>query len=582
MKKNRIGLIVLLIFMFTAVACGSADPTPTPVSATDPPPTPTTPAEPVPGIATVESLQVVILESFPVQVQAAVRGVLPDGCTELDQITTAREGNTFTISLTTLRDNQAICTEAEVPFAENVALDALDLDAGQYTVTANGINGSFTLDMDNRIPDQLEVTPAPEPTPMPAANAAINGRVWHDLCAVAGDEEEAPDGCVPADDGGFQADGILDAGEPGIEGVLVQLGAGACPAVGLGETLTDGNGRFAFTDLAAGNYCVSVDALTAPNDATLLPGGWSGEADAAVTLAAGETRDDLKFGWDFQFLPIPNVDQAACTRSFDFVADVTVPDDTPFAPGERFVKTWQLRNTGTCPWIGGYSLVFVGGDQMGGPDTQPLTAVVAPGQTVELSLSLTAPETPGSYRGNWQLADAEGAPFGVGGFVEEAIFVQIISAIAEPTPEPGTAVLGGLVWADFCSLNDDGSTAGACVETGEGSGLFIADGSFQASEERLDGIEVTLSQGVCPTEGAIEESSVLARTATDADGLYRFPGMDAGTYCISINAFSANNVNELIPGDWTWPARGVPWFTAVLDPGEQFLDIDFGWDYQFD
>ncbi|MFQ5422189.1 MAG: NBR1-Ig-like domain-containing protein, partial [Anaerolineae bacterium] len=398
------------------------------------------------------------------------------------------------------------------------------------------------------------------------------------------DEEEPPAGCVPAADG-FQADGILAAGEPGIEGVLVQLGAGACPAVGLDEMVTDGNGRYAFTGLPAGTYCLTIDALSAPNDEILLPGSWSApneNGSTAVTLAEGETRDDLNFGWDYQFLPVPDVDQTACTRSFTFVEDVTVPDDTTFTPGDSFVKTWRLQNSGTCPWIEGFSLVFVGGDQLDGPDSAPLTAVVAPGQTIDVSVELTAPETIGTFRSNWQLADAEGNPFGVGGLIEEAIYVQIVSAIAEPTPEPGTAMLGGLVWSDFCSLNDDGTTSGACVETEEGSGLFIANGSYQFGEQVLADIEVTLSQGACPDGGAIPESSVLNRTLTDADGLYRFPNMNAGTYCISINAFNPQNVNALIPGDWTWPARGVPWFTAVLDPGEQFIDIDFGWDHSDD
>ena len=88
------------------------------------------------------------------------------------------------------------------------------------------------------------------------------------------------------------------------------------------------------------------------------------------------------------------------------------------------MKSWRLRNIGTCPWIDGYSLVFVNGDQMGSPETQPLPKVVAPGQTVDISVELTAPEEVGEYLGRWQISDANGELFGVGGFIEETIYTR--------------------------------------------------------------------------------------------------------------------------------------------------------------
>ena len=51
----------------------------------------------------------------------------------------------------------------------------------------------------------------------------------------------------------------------------------------------------------------------------------------------------------------------------EFVADVTVPDGTIFKPGDTFVKTWKLKNSGTSTWGSGHSLVFVSGEQMGAP-----------------------------------------------------------------------------------------------------------------------------------------------------------------------------------------------------------------------
>ncbi len=42
----------------------------------------------------------------------------------------------------------------------------------------------------------------------------------------------------------------------------------------------------------------------------------------------------------------------ACTPGMSFVADVTVPDDTHFSPGQTFDKTWRLQNAGDCEWSG--------------------------------------------------------------------------------------------------------------------------------------------------------------------------------------------------------------------------------------
>jgi len=126
-----------------------------PVTSND---TPLPPIEPTPRVgewiiseAMVESVELVFLESFPLQIHALVRGVLGDGCTELDQVTTTRQGNTFTIRITTARPADAVCTQIAALFEENVPLDVYGLPAGTYTVDANGVTATFTLDQDNTL-----------------------------------------------------------------------------------------------------------------------------------------------------------------------------------------------------------------------------------------------------------------------------------------------------------------------------------------------------------------------------------------------------------------------------------------------
>jgi hypothetical protein len=114
---------------------------------------------------------------------------------------------------------------------------------------------------------------------------------------------------------------------------------------------------------------------------------------------------------------------AVCDQA-QFVRDVTIPDGTTYAPGASFTKTWRLKNAGTCTWSG-YSLVFDSGDQMNG--TSP-TAIgtVTPGQEVDISVTLTAPATPDSYRGYWRIRNASGVLIPVlGGTQGKSFFVDI-------------------------------------------------------------------------------------------------------------------------------------------------------------
>jgi len=397
---------------------------------TDEPTVPT--GETVTGVAIVDSVDLLIAESFPVQVFATVHGSLPDGCTSIDQIIPTLEGNTFNVSITTSRPVDLICTQALAPFEENFALDVNGLPAGDYTVIVNTTaSATFNLAVDNLLPDQ------PTETPAPADNAAINGLVWHDLCSVAGGE--GGEAAVPSaacvetgDPKTYQANGILDANEPGLVGVMVSLAQNACPDTnfpsGAFATATTGaDGKFSFTSLPDGTYCVFVD-LGGTNETLLTPGWWTfpvpDSGKTTVQVGPGETQSDVNFGWDYQFLPEP--EQAACIDKATFVSDVTVPDDTPFPADHSFVKTWRLRNDGTCTWNSSYAVVFDSGEQMAGNSPAPLPKVVAPGETVDISVTLTTPASGGTYRSEWLFQNGKGEKFGLGNDADGTFFVQII------------------------------------------------------------------------------------------------------------------------------------------------------------
>jgi hypothetical protein len=595
MKRKEIsGLILIALVVLVLSSCsnqGAEEPAPATVpdtsadttlveEATSTPDLATvTPlAEPIYGQAVVESVEVLTTDSDPVQIVVLLEGTLPDDCAVIDEIAVQREGDVVNLSVITVTDPGQSCSETAVPFEEAVPLDASGLEAGTYTISVNGLQDSFTLGADEPAPDEAAASPSE------TATASLSGRVWHDLCTLpVGEDAELGSGCVLGGDGTVQADGLME-NEPGIEGVLVSLGEGACPAESVVLAVTDADGGYRFDTLALGTYCVSVNTEVEQNREILLPGTWTapdtGVAEATVALDEEDALQTADFGWDYEFLPAPEVDLSSCTNSFEFVQDLNIPDDTNLPPGAEFTKRWQLRNNGTCPWSTEYSVVFVGGDQMSAAESLPIGEAVAVGQTLEVSVDMIAPQELGTYRGNWQIAAADGEPFGIDGFIEDAFWLRIVVAEdAAPPAEalPNSGTIGGVVWDDFCINSDPGR---GCTEFPEDSGLFIADGSFGAGEAPLSEITISLAGGACPADGSLPaDGALISTTLSDAAGLYRFENLSDGTYCIFMDALSEDNVDLLIPGNWTWPATGVGRYSFILDPGEQALDLDFGWDY---
>ena len=127
---------------------------------------------------------------------------------------------------------------------------------------------------------------------------------------------------------------------------------------------------------------------------------------AQVTNAEGTTIALCdKYSWDLATL------------------DVTIKDGTTMAPGESFTKTWLIKNIGNCAWGEGYKLIYSYGDKMSG-EAQPFTAAIAPGEEVQVSVNLIAPDLAGTYFSFWTLQNAKGVPFL--GNDDKALYVQII------------------------------------------------------------------------------------------------------------------------------------------------------------
>ena len=152
----------------------------------------------------------------------------------------------------------------------------------------------------------------------------------------------------------------------------------------------------------------------------------------------------------------------SCVDDMAWVSDVTYDDKNMTAPpvvtpGQVFVKTWKVKNTGTCSWVPGYQLAYAYGNtsaaQMGGQPV-PITSTVSPNMTVDLSVTLTAPKTPGTYQGFWQMKNANKQAFG------QTIWVGVtVKDPSQPTPAPVPAPV-----VNSFSVSPGSIQQGQCVQ----------------------------------------------------------------------------------------------------------------------
>lgn len=103
-----------------------------------------------------------------------------------------------------------------------------------------------------------------------------------------------------------------------------------------------------------------------------------------------------------------------CSNSV-FEGDITIPDGTVLKPGVDFIKTWAIRNTGSCQWDEGFALVFIAGDRAIDPYDilfKKTSDIISSGEGVNISVKLTAPLADGDYQGHWRMRNDKGYYFG--------------------------------------------------------------------------------------------------------------------------------------------------------------------------
>lgn len=93
------------------------------------------------GEVYIKQIDLVIMESYPIQVSLHVTGELPTPCDKLVyDVSAPDEDNQIQVDIYHLYDPAGICIQKIEPFDENIAISALDtpLEDGTYSVWVNG------------------------------------------------------------------------------------------------------------------------------------------------------------------------------------------------------------------------------------------------------------------------------------------------------------------------------------------------------------------------------------------------------------------------------------------------------------
>jgi Ig-like domain from next to BRCA1 gene len=91
-----------------------------------------------------------------------------------------------------------------------------------------------------------------------------------------------------------------------------------------------------------------------------------------------------------------------------FVSDVTYPDGSKVVAGQRIIKKWEIKNTGSVTWTGRY---LVADGESTGACTYPSRVPVPttdPGHTAIISVSVMAASTPQVCYVTWKMANGAG------------------------------------------------------------------------------------------------------------------------------------------------------------------------------
>ena len=249
-----------------------------------------------------------------------------------------------------------------------------------------------------------------------------------------------------------------------------------------------------------------------------------------LTPTLGNRTNTPKATAQLTLAPRPSETALPCDQaSAGHPIDITIPDDTQLKPGESFSKTWRLVNSGTCVWDNSYAVVWFSGEDIGVAREQFFITQVNPGQAIDVTVDMIAPETAGAYQSNWKLRNQAGSLFGIGPNGGSPFWAKIV-VIEESTPTPTTlpsetttpeALVSGVV-----SMELD---AGLDLDTGEMSTGSNDDIKYVLIKENQPQIQPVNGAKIVLL-GAQQPSETVCKTSALSEAAIDLTGMKEGSY----------------------------------------------------
>lgn len=231
---------------------------------------------------------------------------------------------------------------------------------------------------------------------------------------------------------------------------------------------------------------------------TLVAGGVAAFAALAAILWAGRSEHGENGRASASAAPRVAAGQpSACPpgRAIARLVDEKYPDGSPIRAGERFTKTWTLRNTGACAWDSTYKLHYVNGELSLTHAEIPVNGSVPPGATYTFTVPMQAPNTPGTYREDWTLRDGSGGTVKVGG--SKVVWAEIVvpqKGVPLCTADNAVAKFLGENYLDDTEVPAGESftktwtirNSGACSWDSSFALRYVSDTNGQLSASRVD------------------------------------------------------------------------------------------------
>jgi len=376
--------------------------------------------------ADVQKIQIHASDTYPVQASVTVSGELPDSCTQIGKAEQQVGGKTIHLRVYMDRPITAVCSEGTVPYEKTFPLDVKGLSAGKYTVNVNDITSSLELPEAPLVStDSSQVCPKATADTVSYVNetqgfcmlnllgftvqSAVSNTVVLESPPVGGNGQ-----AVPAS---LTIEALPDSSASSAEDIANErLGSAESDSTSISQQpFTLGGEPAVLADQVPGDLATRQVFVLHDGTGYVLT---LSPVDSAAPLAYQAAELLWKtVSASFTFIP-RQAPGETCTPNSQFLEDVTIPDGTEVVAGEPFIKTWTLRNSGTCTWDSSYQLVQTDADGnllTANPKAINLPTTL-PGKKAELSVALTvSPDAPAGsqQRAEFQLHAPNGKLFGI-------------------------------------------------------------------------------------------------------------------------------------------------------------------------